>query len=209
MGSDVRGILTWSDASYYPGVELLARSVWRVCGLPLICIDLGLTPEQAGALVACGVSVVPMQPWPELPGPWWVWGKPWQIRDDCFADVLFIDSDAVVLRDPGPLFDALEAGPVFTPETSAPDHIQNPPELYKRWRVPGGPTSAVVNAGVTGWRFPRDRGLLRSWRGIIQAAGRSNMRDLLCCGEQGALLWLLHARGLLGRIVGPEWNASG
>lgn len=139
-----------------------------------------------------------------------IWfAKPRMIRllADRFSRVLWIDADALVLKDIAPLLKMLDSGPVSTYDYFARTAGRNDPEIYKRF--PAEPDVRVcVNAGVMGLDLHRDRALLEKWNELCEsAASDPAIEVLLRNGDQGALIWAIEAMELGHRVLcDMEWN---
>ncbi|HET9393876.1 MAG TPA: hypothetical protein VFO29_10215 [Candidatus Rubrimentiphilum sp.] len=223
-----RGIVTLSDAAYFPGLLALHRSIQQMQPYPVMCYDIGLTTEQlthAAGLDNLHVLDLPDDPLIEelqiatagatpLKKPtkriWPLWICPLLIRAAPCNDVFWLDCDMLVLRSLGELFAKLDGGPVFTPENKAPHLTANSPELYDLMPIARSfdRNAPTVNGGVSGWRRGRDDAALAAYIAPI-AAGARDARILaaLRWHDQGALIWAIQSLGLEDRVLGDaRWN---
>jgi hypothetical protein len=222
------GIITVSDANYFPGLLMLHRSVQESVPCPVACFDVGLTVEQK-AVAAARANLHILQ----LPGDpsirlikeamantrplakaikrvWPLWICPLLIKHAPFRDVIWMDCDVLVLRHLGELFRALEDGPVFTPENLAPHVTPNNRELYKLLPIDRAfdPLQPNVNAGVSAWRKDRDAGALAAYAMVVErAAVDETVRAAISWHDQGALIWAIQSCGLEHRVASTTaWN---
>ncbi len=223
-----RGIVTLSDATYFPGLLALHASIQTSSEAPVACYDIGLTHEQrdqANSLPNLEILPLPQEPLiaeleaatrrcPPLMKPgkriWPLWICPLLIRAAPFRDVFWLDCDILVLRGLDELFGRLDDGPVFTPENKAPDLTPNPPRLYELLPIARDfdPRSPTVNGGVSGWRLDRDAAVLEAYIHPVAAAARDpEVMDAIAWHDQGALIWAIQSLGLEGRVLpAPNWN---
>jgi len=225
------GIVTLADSRYFPGLELLCRSVRESLDVPVACFDLGLDASQLErARRTCpNLSVLPMPATDDMaavrrafegagplakPGKrvWPIWACPFLIAASPFRRVFWIDSDVVVLRNLQGLFALLEDGPVFTPENFAPQVTPNKAALYDLLPIarPFDPLEPRVNAGVSGWDLSRpvDRAALEAYMAAVRAAcADRRVAEAISWWDQGALIWAIQRCGLEHRVVDAwSWN---
>jgi hypothetical protein len=223
-----RGIITLCDENYFPGLLMLHRSVQESQPCMVACYDLGMTREQR--VVAAGRSNLEILPLPEdsiidrikvamsLTPPlaklhkrvWPLWICPVLIKHAPFRDVIWMDCDLVVLRNLADLFAAIETGPLFTPENKAPQFTANHPELYDLMPIRRSFDSKLptVNAGVSGWRKPRDAAAIDAYLlPVERAIVDKNVRDAIAWHDQGALIWAIQSCSLEHRVASTtSWN---
>jgi hypothetical protein len=225
-----QGVVTLCDKNYFPGLVELHASIQTSKPHPLVCYDIGLTPEQLSAaerMENLTVLELPQDPpisslqratvnHPPLRKAgkrlWPLWICPLLIRASPFDEVFWLDCDLLVLRGLDELFGFLAEGPVFTPENKAPDATPNADRLYDLLpiardfdrRLP------VVNAGVSGWRRGRDEKALEAYiRPIAAAAEDPAVMDAISWHDQGALIWAIQSLGLEHCVLSsPLWNLS-
>jgi hypothetical protein len=194
----------------------------------VICYDAGLTTEQRaeaarigglhvlslpsdpviGELVEMSKDAVPLaKPTKRI---WPLWICPLLIRASPARDVIWLDSDILVLRGLDEMFAMLECGPVFTPENKAPLLAPNRPELYELLPIRRAfdPAIPTVNGGVSAWRHGRDDAALDAYVAPVVAAARDRaVRDAISWHDQGALIWAIQSLGLEHRVLrSPMWN---
>ncbi len=222
-----RGVVTACDAHYFPGLLALHASVQRCAPYEVLCYDLGLSADQraqAARLTNLRVLELPADPLiDELidatcddtplakPGKriWPLWICPLLIRAAPLDNVVWLDCDVLVLRGLQELFELLDDGPVFTPETHAPEATPNRPELYRQLPIERDfdPTRPGVNGGVSAWRRGRDDAVLGAYIRPVAAAARDRtVREAIAWHDQGALIWAIQALGLEHRVCAAAWN---
>ena len=223
-----QGVVTAADSRYFPGLLSLHASIQTSHPYPVACFDLGLTPEQRRTAERTpGLSVLDLPDDPlidalqeatrdcaPLAKPakriWPLWICPLLIRASPFAQTFWLDCDILVLRGLDELFAFLEDGPVFTPETKAPEATPNPARLYDLLPIarPFDPRRPVVNGGVSGWRRGRDDAALAAYLRPVEAASRSPaVMQAIAWHDQGALIWAIQSLGLEDRVLASaEWN---
>jgi len=210
------GILTASDAGYWPQTRLMLESLREVCAYPATVVDLGLDPAAYRELAELGgVSVqVPPRDWrrlvpgPDRDGPLWI--KPFLLAASPYPQTAWIDSDCILVESPAPLFRFARDRFYVVRETFRPEHNLNPPELYERAPLPWGlePTYTRIQAGVLGIHPAREARLLATWRALIRRAARDPaLAALIRWWDQGALAWSLHALDMLECVaLDTRWN---
>ncbi len=226
---DAAGIVTASDSNYFPGLEQLTRSIQESWPVPIVCFDIGLTPEQK-ARAADKYHSLRILPVPEDPAIekikstlgnaaplakankriWPLWICPFLISAAPFQRTFWLDSDILVLRNLQSLFALLDDGPVFTPENNAPEVTANKPALYELLPIKRSfdPLRPAVNAGVSGWDLVRDEALLAAYKfPILRACEDDRIRDAISWHDQGALIWAIQKMGLEHRVLESRaWN---
>lgn len=223
-----RGVVTLCDAAYYPGLLALHASIHDLDPVPIVCYDIGLTPEQredAGRRADLHVLDLPPDPLiarlqratadaaplqKAVKRIWPLWICPVLIAAAPIGDVAWLDADLLVLRPIRELFALLEGGPVFTPENRAPHLSANAAELYDLLPValPFDRTGPAINGGVSVWRRGRDDDALAAYiHPVAAAADDARVRAAIAWHDQGALLWAIHALGLQSRVLADtRWN---
>lgn len=227
MPSDM-AVVTLCDANYFPGLLMLHQSVQQSFPCTLACYDLGCTQEQRDK--AAKLENLLFLPLPDDPlvdeirvamdsaAPlakpnkrvWPLWICPLLIKHAPFRDVIWMDCDLVVLRNLSGLFDALEGGPVFTPENKAPELTANRPELYTLLPITRrfDPQRPMINAGVSAWRLSRDAGAIDAYLLPVRRAVEDvSVRNAIAWHDQGALIWAIQSCGLEDRVLNTnKWN---
>lgn len=223
-----RGIITLADENYFPGLEMLYRSVQESLPVPMACFDCGLSPENLDEISAR----LPMLQVLELPETreitaikegftsnkvkksgkreWPVWICPFLIGASPFRFTLWLDCDLVVLRDLEEIFRKIEQQPFFTRENFAPHVTANKPALYdwlpidRQFDI----RKPEVNAGVSGWDLLRDRSVLESYKKpILSAIDHEEVREAISWWDQGALIWAIQNHGLEDCVEqDTRWN---
>ena len=222
------GIVTLADAAYFPGLEMLYRSVQESWPIPVACFDAGLTKAQkraarqypllrildlpSGGIVdkakAAFREAAPLRKKNKRVWPLWI--CPALIAAAPFERVFWLDCDVVVLRDLRGLFALLDDGPVFTPENNAPEQTPNSRELYALLPIERqfDPCEPRINAGVTGWDKRRDAEALAAYASVVAAAcDHEAVRQAVSWHDQGALIWAIQKCGLEDRVLTSwQWN---
>jgi hypothetical protein len=214
------GIITLSDANYFPGLLMLHRSVQESMACTVACFDVGLSAEQkARAATLRNLEILPLPADPLIPrieaamsaAPpllkvhkrvWPLWICPVLIKHAPFRDVIWMDCDLVVLRRLPQLFAAIESGPVFTPENNAPHATPNRAELYELLpiRRPFNPLVPTING--------RDAAAIEAYiLPVEHATIDPKVRDAISWQDQGALIWAIQSCGLEHRVAPTnDWN---
>ena len=220
--SNEAGIVTAADHAYIDGLKMLVASLGLAnCRMPVLCFDLGLTPQdialakEAAHAASVSLSFQTMSPVsPQVNGaplkPFEAasWGKPFRISAAGFKRVIYIDADIVVLSNPVELLASGQA--VFTPDTFAGLGVRNPKALYRLRPVPPGCPEGrlTLNSGIFMIDVERDATLLKTWQGFVrEALGQPALRSIVTCHDQGALIWSLLSLGQDRRVVSSDtWN---
>lgn len=208
-------VITSATSSYFPGLILLAESL-APFNLPLVCVDLGLTGWQPSEAKRCGIRVLPYRylslPSNETKQPLAMWLKPdYLIQAAGWVGaqrVLWMDSDTAMLRFPGPLFEGLNRGPVFTigSATRAED-VANPKALYDL--LPAKQSDVILNSGVLALDLERDRKVLKLWQWLARQRANPFIGPKIRLHDQGALAWAVGKLGLKGRVLSdPRLNQN-
>ncbi len=223
-----RGVVTFCDDHYFPGLLALHASIQTSGPCPVACYVTGLSARQRQS--AEGIENLILLDLPDdpligelqratgdskplaKPGKriWPLWICPLLIRSAPFDDVVWLDCDILVLRGLNELFGRLEHGPVFTPENKAPELTPNPARLYDLLPIARDfdLSRPVVNAGVSGWRRGRDDSALEAYVRPVEAAARDpEVMSAIAWHDQGALIWAIQSLGLEHRVMpSPLWN---
>jgi hypothetical protein len=227
MDRDI-GVVTLSDANYFPGLLMLHRSVQESHPCTVACYDLGLTQDQREkAATRSNLLILPlpedpliehikaaMSLAPPLAKPnkrvWPLWICPVLLKHAPFRDVIWMDCDLVVLRNLSDLFATIAVGPIFTPENKSPQSTPNRPELYDLLPIhrPFDRLLPTVNAGVSGWRKDRDKAEIEAYLfPVARAVIDESVRDAISWHDQGALIWAIQSCGLEHRVASSSaWN---
>lgn len=220
------GIVTLADDRFFVGLVLLYLSVQNDYPVPILCFDGGLTERQKDwareFMPGCSVRPIPetrevrlirraLKGTSEnLTEEWLLWVCPFLIASSPFQRTLWLDSDLVVLRRLGHLFQFLSDGPVFTPENHNPPDTPNPPDLYELLPIerPFERTVPLVNGGVSGWDLERDAELLRWYcHPVLEAARNPRIRASIKWHDQGSLIWAIQKTGHEHRVLDSvAWN---
>ena len=209
-------ILTASDDEYFAGLKPLVKSVQSQWNYTIVCIDLGMKERHLEWIESRNVQIHTLEEIssiPELSGEteyiWKLWIKPFFFQMVPAHRVVWIDSDAVVLRNLEKMFELLKAGPVFTTTGNNHEPARNKPELYEILPIdPHTVTKKFLNAGVFALDTQRERELLQAWTFCVrQGMEREEVRSAIRNNDQGALLWALHKLNLLDHITDTRiWN---
>ena len=222
------GIITVCDEHYFQGLVMLHQSIQESMPCDVACYDLGLTPsqrEEAATRRNLQLLSLPDDPRIEriraamsLTPPlakahkrvWPLWICPLLIKHAPFRDVFWMDCDLVVLRNLPRLFEMLERGPVFTPESKAPHLTPNRQALYRLLPIglPFDPLVPTVNAGISGWRRDRDASAIDAYIVPVERAiDDLDVREAIAWHDQGALIWAIQSCGLENRVLDTtDWN---
>ncbi len=208
------GILTGADSGFFAGSRLLYRSVREHVEWPFMLFDQGLTAEERKVGTADGMIIRDL---PELPSRQrlrdarerQLWIKPFLIGACPFTHVLWIDSDAVVLRNLTEAFVLATKGFTVFRELHWPEGTPNPLPLYLRFPTAARPSGIVLNAGVIFCHPRRDDGICNAWRWLARHAIEDReVAKLIRWHDQGCLIWALHTAGRLSAVSDDtRWNA--
>lgn len=224
---DIEAVVTLADANYFPGLEVLHRSVQESHPVPVLCYDIGIDPAQARR--ARSIPNLEIVPIPETERirkvrgaggdrklakrgkrEWPLWICPYLIAASPYRRTIWLDCDTVCLRNLKELYDLLEDGPVFTPENLAPELTANRPELYDLLPIERDfdIDEPVVNAGVSAWDLRRDAELLEAYGFAVERAFEDErIKEAISWWDQGALVWALQKTGQEGRVLEHlRWN---
>lgn len=209
------GVLTGADTGFFPGTQLLVRSLREHVEWPIAVVDQGLTDADRDWCREAGVQVLPeppvmVPPWLRDPRERKLWFKPFFIQASPFTHTLWIDSDAVVIRHPGDAFVMAYDGFWVFRELHWPEDTPNFPALYRLCPTPVPPNpQAVLNGGVIFCSPQRDSAIIREWCGLVERAmADRRIARLIRWHDQGALIWALHKTRRLPSISDDtRWNA--
>jgi len=220
------GIVTLADDRFFVGLVLLYLSVQQNYPVPMVCFDGGLTQGQKkwarANMPACTIRPIPDTPEvrqirrslhgmsENLTEEWLLWVCPLLIASSPFRRTLWLDSDLVVLRGLGQLFQFIERGPVFTPENHDPPNTPNHPQLYDLLPIGRRFDRGVplINGGVSGWDLERDAEVLGWYRyPVLQAARDPQVKTAIRWHDQGSLIWAIQKAGCEHRVLESyDWN---
>ena len=195
------GVLTAASPEQWPHLLMLLESLRE--SNPALPVHVGayrLSEEHRSELAKMGVGVtrfkdlgVPSDIMGDVPPPdLWMWVKPWTIQSSPFERTVWIDADAVVLRQFDDLLTAADASLVLTPDEHATIRPQG-----------DGPK---VNIGVMAWDMRREAPLMAAWiEQTIHRIRHSDWRKELLHYEQYTLREALLKTAHPYRIV-EGWN---
>ncbi len=203
-------ILTAVNDDYFAGLILLHASL-KSSGLPLVCVDLSLNLHNRTWCRANDVVLLDFNKSDyiddHMVGS--LWAKPFMINECPYNEIIWIDSDAIVINDLDEFKKILSRGPVVTRDSWNESYCLNPIKLYELLPVPKG-TNKSINAGVLGFNKQRDRELLHTWMWCVRKANDDpRIKANIKCSDQGALLWAIHAHGMTDHIRNDlRWNCT-
>lgn len=192
-----QGILTATDRTMFDGLIWWHRAV-RQTGYAALCIDLGITQHQREISALEQIPLVSPPTWvPQFDREQFKWIKPFLVAASPFDQTLWVDVDALVIRSPKAIFDAITQGPVVMSDPCGNHLCANKPELYNL--CPVASTDAYetgCNSGVVGVQKGRDNALLAAWCDLVtQASFNPVLRSLIAYEDQGALVWAMLKTG--------------
>jgi len=121
-----RGIVTISDAGFFPGALALVKSIRHNMQAAVTVLDQGLTPDQVNELAALGVDVrhaprcIPIDN--ERFGCCYAF---FDIDAAPYDTILYIDADMLVLEDISELFEVIEKKGVVSSGASPNKYLEN------------------------------------------------------------------------------------
>ncbi|WP_197454673.1 class I SAM-dependent methyltransferase [Stieleria varia] len=198
-----RGVLTAANSLYWPVLRLLVQAT-RQMGESIAVVDHGLTTIQRQWLVQEGVLI------PEIPMPaeWeqimegqqrvelaitpQAWIKPWICMHSPFSKTIWIDSDAVPVRDLHRLFGLLDESPWVTLESWISSDIArylHEPLFHELsgHRPHRFENAHRVNTGVFGFH-PDDAWIAKWWEMCMRISSDENLLGKCRLRDQGALV---------------------
>ena len=203
------GVITAVDSRYFPALLWWWEAVKQNCSTSdVLVFDLGLTSPQRKTAELAGVrmqqadpacfdhiyreTIVKSIPFREL----CCWTKPFLLRDSPFANNLWIDVDALVIRPIPELETMVGTRPFATLEQYNPAWSKNHPELSRLLPLPQPASDLAINNGVFGLNPARDHQLFDWWVHAVYAALRDPaVRAQVQCWDQGCMLWALQKTG--------------
>lgn len=222
------GVITLADKNYFQGLILLYHSIQNSYPVPIVCFDIGLSPDQK----IWADENLPLLIIKDIPDDnlintiksynekttlakkgkrqWPLWICPILIKNSPFTKTLWLDCDLVILRNLGTLFKKLDTGPVFTPENLAPQVTANKSKLYKLLPIQRdfNENNALINAGVSGWHLDRDKKILNDYTFLVSKAFEDeDIKNSISWHDQGCLIWAILNNGMENRIATDwKWN---
>jgi len=220
------GVITLADNKFFPGLVLLYESIQNNFPVHVTCFDGGMNPEQkdwaARHLPNCDIIPIPDNEYTRLiqnslGGPTkatdrevQLWLCPFLIEQSPYPKCLWLDADTIVIDELEKLFELIDSGPVFTPSNYQPRRVINLPALYKHMPLQDdcNPEDALINAGVSGWNFERDKNIIRDYMApAIKACSSVAVRQSITWHDQGCLIWAIQNNKLQQRILKTsKWN---
>ncbi len=206
-----RGFLTAGNEAFAPGVRAIVHCLRVQNDLPLAVIDHGFEHDTVAFFRRCGATIIP--DWLKSPAvkvngdckiPARSWQKPEFLKRSPFDETVWIDADAIPVREPARILELLSRGPFLTPETYVSHEgafnlsrnllravFGKVPDHYR--------LLAPINAGVIG--FHRGDAWVEEWSKVNAEIMRTPSWSTLCnCLDQSTLLvTLLKLNG-----VGPR-----
>lgn len=203
---DDYGIVTASNASHFPGLQLMLFSIIKKYDAPVLVFDVGMTKEQTQWLSK--LPRVKIAPKIDILfnriDYWQAWIKPIYIKNSPFKKTMWIDCDTIVT---GELMDIVEEAsdkPLFTADHSGiKEGTYNNDDLYKIMPIEGvsKDTGEYLNTGVFIIDIERDFELLDEWLNCVLAAGENpEIAKAIMCWDQGACKWALQKLNMLNTI---------
>ncbi len=210
------GVVTISDAAYYPQLKLCLDSLMAVCPCVVKVLDIGLAPEQVAELSRRGIPTFKPPASAErfvedktACGSRYAWAKAFVLRDGpLWRRTLWLDSDTYVVKSLDPLFEMLKSRAVLTPELYTGVDCQNFEELYERAPVKARSEGLAINAGVMGFDRERDADIIDAWCGFVERCfAEPDLKPLVAWYDQGALIWAVQSIGRADAVLREStWN---
>jgi len=212
-----RGIVTGGTSIHWPCMGALAIAAARY-GIGFAVADHGLSQFQREELTRCGTHWIDHQR-PSVDQArngrtiaalkaWW---KPWVCLASPFSRSVWIDSDAVLLADPKPLFDSAPALSTQGAFGTTKFRLYHPllESLFGAEGLRGFPVVEEINTGVLSWA--RGEPLISEWAEWSTRLLEDPVRLALCgVRDQSSMMALLIHRQVTGQplptLLEDRWN---
>ncbi len=220
------GVITLVDSAFFTGFVLLYESIQITYPVPVTCFDGGMTDTQRlwakKYLKNCTIKPIPDEAdiklvMDKLSGvsangtrESMLWICPFLIANSPYQRVLWLDSDLVVIKQLGNLFERIDDGPVFTLENLNPAETANHPSLYDEMplRQINHTKPPLVNGGVSGWDTVRDAAVIKDYmKPVLRACENEKLRQSISWHDQGCLIWAIENNEMHDRVItDTSWN---
>lgn len=212
-------IITTFTPNFWDDFIVFYNSIKLQSTTTIIVIPLEFTQDDLNKLLEYDVLILRLheqeiKDYQKLGPRWMQWFKPALIKKAIttyYLDiVLWLDVDLVVLNSLRPLFQKTAETFWVINDYFAPESCRNDPRLYDEYPspVPKEQENTVLNSGVLGIGWPRDKPIIDMWLEKIQLiSDNQHLVNLVSLYDQGALIWALRDLKLIDKILSiPEWN---
>lgn len=202
-------VLTACDKKFFPGFQLLHTSLTARYNVPIVLVDLGITPlQREWCEHRAGVQVLNLPETlivPKTTPGWQHWNRPLFFQLSPYHSSLWLDCDIVVNHGLEQLFEQLSerfvAARCFAPWRRE-DRLVYPHRLFGTEPVNG----PLVMSGVCGFNRLRDCELLHLWRKACSDLSKAPEHKRIL-RDQEALQWVLDTTGNIEKTLPEEaWN---
>lgn len=215
------GVLTAANSQFFPTLHAMALSLSEQ-SIALAVVDHGLTPEQRATLVELGVAIqggehqvdhdlqAVERHYRHTPGSAInAWHKPAICQSSPFERTVWIDADAIPLRDTQSLLDAgtFLTRDAYVTQEWAETVYRKTARLFSGQRtMPNFARVCRINNGVFG--FARGDQLIDEWVDATRHIMAHPKISRLCvCRDQSSMIAVLASRRTAPTIVDdPQWN---
>lgn len=206
------GVITGASSDYFKCLKLMALSCNRQ-GVPLTVFDDGLLDDQIEYLLSMGVDVlagtagIVAERYKFNPNnPLIIYEKPFKCLKTPYKKTVWIDSDAIPLRDIGFFFDLLDKEEAFfTKDYYSGSSVSL--ELLELLKCPNlEMVDLGFNSGVFGWREPCE--IIELWASVVHYVSTvPELRELPKCCDQDMLYYAVNALDKANLILeGTKYN---
>lgn len=209
-------IVTACDRYAFAAFQLMYLSLMSQHDTQINVFDIGLTTNQREWCERQDNIILHKLTYPLLIDSnhkmWQTWNKPVYFQQMPQRQILWIDSDCIILDYIDPIINRLEEKPVFIRDQFVnQEHLANSDYVYEVMPVPYRHKSIYVNGGIIGLDKERDSEFLSTWISMIsEASSNDEVREGLRWWDQGALNWAIEKVGLLKSIwMNHRWNSPG
>lgn len=206
------GVLTGASSNYFQCLKLMVVSLNRQ-SIPLTVLDDGLNGEQIRWLIDNGVEVddgtsgiVAERFFFNPNNPQIIYEKPFKCLKSPYEKTIWIDADAVPMRDTMFFFDLLDKSEAFfTKDYYSKQSVSD--TLLRELRAPNWENIELhFNSGVFGWQSTCEA--IELWASVSHYVSTvPELRTLPRCCDQDMLCYAVHALDMSELILdGIEYN---
>ena len=203
------GILTAISPEWFTEYKILYDSIRKLSDISIAVMGLELPKEQKDYIakqkhtIQIHYKIDEYNRLKQMGPRWRQWCKPEYMLQSPFDNTLWIDADAVVVRDFDEIFEKINQGLFFTRDHFAPITCLNDKELYEQHPVPESEEhdQIAINSGVFGYSKERDNYILEAWHKNVEIVKNNpGLKNYIRLYDQGVLIWTLRQLELIENV---------
>ena len=210
------GIITAISPAWFIEFKILYQSIQKIADIPISVVGLDLLDEQkqhirkTRSVELIEIEEEKLNEFKKLGAHWKPYYKPYYMLQSPYDYTLWIDADAVVLKELDEIFAKINDGIFFTTDYFAPETCLNDSRLYEEYSapVPLEHENIAINTGVLGYHFPRDKHIFEKWFKNVNIVNKNpHLKNYIKLYDQGVFIWTMRETGNIGDIhTDPKYN---